>query len=191
MMMDYLGAGAPLRKAASDMLAAARVLMSDARRSCETSERDTRKSLSELDEKRQQVSRALATVFPLYRLAGLNNPGPAAGAETECLPTVFFDEDRLPSAPSATLWIAIGASGGGGGGAAAVLVAGVIAPFGWIAAVLGGRWWPACSPAWLREEEPLRRPVNTRHWRGSGRSRQHRMFARPTAYAGMPPCRCD
>jgi hypothetical protein len=138
MMMDYLGAGAPLRRAASAMLAAARDLMNEARRSCEASERATRESLSELDQKRKQASSELVTVSSLYRLAGIDNPGPVDGAETERLPTVRLDESGLPSVPSALLWIAIGASGGGSAGAAAVLAAGGAAPFGWITVALGG-----------------------------------------------------
>lgn len=138
MMVDYLSAGARLRTAANAMMQAAGHHMSDARRNCETMGNEARKSLSELDEQRQLVSAELATVSPLYRLAGLDNPGPAAGAESERLPAVLLDEGGLPSVPSAPLWLAIGASVGGAIGAIAAFVSGITAPYGWVAAVLGG-----------------------------------------------------
>ncbi|WP_056441120.1 hypothetical protein [Massilia sp. Root335] len=138
MMMDYLSAGARLRSTASAMMEAARHQMSDARSSCETTRNGTRKSLSVLDEQRRLVSAELATVSPLYRLAGLDNPGPVAGAETERLPAILLDEGGLPSVPSAPLWLAIGALAGGAIGAVAVFAAEISASYGWIAAVPGG-----------------------------------------------------
>jgi hypothetical protein len=138
MMMDYLSAGARLRTAANAMIQAARHQMSDARCRCETTGNETQKSLSALDEQRRLVSAELTTVCSLYRLAGLDNPGPAAGAETERLPAILLDEGGLRHVPSAPLWLAIGASVGGAIGAVAVFVSGITASYGWIVAVVGG-----------------------------------------------------
>lgn len=135
MIGNLLNAGATLRTTASSMLQAARSSVGETRLKCDVADRDVHKTLSDLDVKRRLVSERLLTAYPLYRLAGLVNPGLPAPADAVRLPKLAFDEPALPTMPSASLWIVAGALAGAALGAAVCFFGGTASPVAWGAAM--------------------------------------------------------
>jgi hypothetical protein len=138
MILDFVSAGAKLRSTANAMSQEAAYSMDEARRRCKHADDATRTQLAELDVLRRQVSGELVRAYPLYRLAGLHNPGLAAEGDANRLPLVAFDVASLPAAPSASRWLAGGALGGGVIGAASVFVGGLAVPLWWAAGIASG-----------------------------------------------------
>nr|WP_314545466.1 hypothetical protein [uncultured Massilia sp.] len=125
--MNFIGAGAPQRRAAQDVLAQARAGMDEARRSSDAATEETRALLADLDTQRRQVAERLSHLQPLYELARLRDPGASAANDAARQPGLSFDAAALPSVPSAAAWLAVGALAGAGIGAGVAFAAGTAA----------------------------------------------------------------
>lgn len=138
MIVDFITAGATLRRKTAALFADARSSMSESRERCRIAEVDARAVLEELDAQRRRVAGDLVTAYPLYRLAGLRNPGLAAEGDSGRLQAMAFDETSLPASPSSSVWLAAGALGGAASGAALILAGGFPDPAAWAAGIVGG-----------------------------------------------------
>lgn len=137
MVMNFIGAGAPQRRAAQDVLAQARTGMDEARCSSDAATEETRALLADLDTQRRQVAERLSHLEPLYALARLCDPGAPAANDAARQPGLSFDASALPSVPSAAAWLAVGALAGAGIGAGVAFAAGAAAAWAGVAAVCG------------------------------------------------------